>query len=86
MSKVEPLGDPSRHFWMTRSVARSLGVSLSEAMAQGDISAKDYADMVTRCRRCHHVECCEKWLGTQALMAKYAPDFCVNKGVFGSLC
>ena len=33
MGVVQPLGDPAMHFWLTRSVARAMGLSLSEAMA-----------------------------------------------------
>ena len=28
MGIVEPLGDPAKHFWLTRSVARAMGLSL----------------------------------------------------------
>ncbi len=42
-AEVRFLGDPARHFWLTRSVARTMGISLSEAMAVGHLSAPDYA-------------------------------------------
>ncbi len=55
MGIVSPLGDPAKHFWLTRSVARAMGLSLSEAMAEDRLSALDYADLVTRCRTCQRV-------------------------------
>ncbi|GAA6163952.1 hypothetical protein NBRC116590_16560 [Pelagimonas sp. KU-00592-HH] len=85
MSKIQPLGDPARHFWMTRSMARVLGLSLSEAMADGRLSQKGYADLVTRCRQCHHVAACEHWLGQQGGHAEAAPECCVHAQLFHSL-
>lgn len=72
------LGDPNRAFWLTRSVARAIGVNLSEALHRGDLSAIDYAAMVTRCRRCPHAETCEAWLAVHGAGAERAPDCCTN--------
>ncbi|WP_299351901.1 DUF6455 family protein [uncultured Shimia sp.] len=85
MSNVLPLGDPARHFWMTRSVARAMGVSLSEAMAEGNLSQKAYADLVTRCRSCHFVHECEAWLGQQSHRADAAPACCQHADLFQAL-
>ena len=85
MSNVLPLGDPARHFWMTRSVARAMGVSLSEAMAEGTLSQKGYADLVTRCRACHFVEECQAWLGQQCTRADAAPECCQHAALFQHL-
>lgn len=85
MSKMEPLGDPARHFWMTRSVARVLGVSFSEAMASGHISQKEYADLVTRCRQCQFVDTCERWLAQQSTRAEVAPECCMHGDLFETL-
>jgi len=54
-----------RHFWLTRSVARVVGVSPSDAMAEGRLSPEDYATMVAHCRAgaCH--EACQNWLAAQ---------------------
>jgi hypothetical protein len=73
------LGDPARHFWMTRSVARVMGVSLSTAMAEGRLSSDEYAKMVTRCRACQQVADCELWLATvRNGPAEIAPVGCAN--------
>ncbi|WP_372887229.1 DUF6455 family protein [Shimia sp.] len=85
MNVVLPLGDPERHFWMTRSVARAMGVSLGEAMASGSLSPKEYADMVTRCRRCRFVDTCEAWLAHNSLDATAAPDCCQHADLFAAL-
>lgn len=84
---IATLGDPARHFWITRSVARALGVSLSDAIADGLMTGDDYARMVTRCRTCQHVSACEQWLGQQAERAGQAPDWCLNLSDFSrALC
>lgn len=85
MSTITPLGDPARHFWMTRSVARAMGISFSEAMAEGKISERGYADMVTRCRQCAFVQDCESWLGRQCQRAETAPDCCPHAALFQEL-
>ncbi len=81
MGIIQPLGDLAKHFWLTRSVARSMGVSLSEAMAEGHLSATGYADMVTNCRTCTQVTECEIWLADRAVSTKEAPHCCMHKGI-----
>lgn len=85
MDNVLPLGDPARHFWMTRSMARALGVSLSEAMIEGRLSQKAYADLVTRCRRCKSVDACEDWLAHHSHDACSAPSCCQHAHLFETL-
>ncbi|GAA6179402.1 hypothetical protein NBRC116594_08400 [Shimia sp. NS0008-38b] len=85
MGRVSMLGDPQTHFWLTRSVARSLGVSLSEALAGGQLTAKEYATMVTQCRRCCASAACKDWLACQAQQASQAPEFCKHAEVFDRL-
>lgn len=72
------LGAIERHFWLTRSVARTLGVSLSEAMATGRLSARDYAAMVTSCRACTRREICEQWLASRQDRPSRAPAHCAH--------
>lgn len=73
---TQVLGDPARHFWMTRSVARAMGLNLSEAMMSGELAPDDYAEMVTCCRGCALVEACERWLGNQAGISAAPPPGC----------
>ncbi|MCZ0813118.1 MAG: DUF6455 family protein [Pseudomonadota bacterium] len=84
-AQVRYLGDPTLHFWLTRSVARAMNLNLSEAMTQGHLTARDYAEMVTRCRKCPHVEICEAWLATPAETSGAAPDHCRNAQALNAL-
>lgn len=85
MGAVVPLGDPVTHFWLTRSMARVMGVSLSEAMADQGLSAQSYATMVTRCRSCQHTQACQNWLGQRTQKAVQAPDFCCHASLLTDL-
>lgn len=78
-------GDPGLHFWLTRSVAKVMGISLSEAMANNHLSAQDYASMVTSCRQCALVESCQCWLGAQKALAPSPPPGCANKEALHAL-
>ena len=72
------LGDPARHFFMTRSVARVMGLSLSEAMQNGHLDPAEYSNMGTRCRGCALVEACQEWLSTGTAPRRTAPPGCWN--------
>lgn len=85
MGVIFSLGDPARHFWLTRSVARSMGVSLSEAMSTGRLSAQGYAQMVTDCRKCLFVTQCEHWLAQSGGGASEAPEVCANADLLNDL-
>ncbi len=79
------LGEIERHFWLTRSMARVMGVNLSEAMAKGWISPSDYSEMVTRCRAggCHEI--CQQWLARHAGPVSEAPDHCAHRDMLNRL-
>lgn len=79
------LDEIDTHFWLTRSVARCMGVSLSDAMAQGKITSDDYARIVGRCLASDCGEKCQVWLAKQQSRAKSAPDFCANAKVLNDL-
>lgn len=79
------LGDPNRAFWLTRSVARAVGVSLSEAMHRGELVPAEYAAMVTRCRMCPHAEACEMWLAQNGAGADEVPGHCGNAAILNGL-
>jgi hypothetical protein len=85
-SRAIPLGDIERHFWLTRSVARSIGVNLSEAMAENRLIPEDYTTMVTKCRAegCH--EACQRWLAAQTTaIVDGPPEYCANVELFRHL-
>jgi hypothetical protein len=78
-------GNPGLHFWLTRSVAKVMGISLTEAMAENRLSARDYATMVTACRQCALVENCQYWLSAQTALSASPPPGCVNAEILNSL-
>ena len=84
-AEIRHLGDPARHFWLTRSVARTIGLNLSEAMAMGHLSAGGYADLVNTCRKCPHAAACESWLAEHHGAALQAPGYCANCDVLNRL-
>jgi len=82
---VMRLGEPDLAFWMTRSVARTMGINLSRAMRAGVLSAEDYADLVTRCRKCPQAEACIAWLAVNGAGADRAPEGCANGDALNAL-
>lgn len=84
-AQIHRLGDPATHFFLTRSVARVMGVNLSEAMAEHELSAADYAEMVNRCRQCQKVATCQEWLGQKRTRPAEAPEHCCNADILRRL-
>lgn len=82
---VLPMGDPATHFWLTRSAAKAMGISLSEAMAEGKLTTQEYSEMVTACRQCPFVEACQEWLATQAVPSSEAYELCCNRALLERL-
>ncbi len=80
------LGDVEKHFWLTRSVARSMGLSLSEEMQRGTLTPEGYSRMVTACRACPLTEACQKWLSDRRTLATTPPEGCANTKVLMGLC
>lgn len=72
------LGAIEHHFWLNRSVARAMGVNLSEAMADGSLSEAGYAELITQCRAGGCAEACALWLSCQTGFNAKAPDHCAN--------
>lgn len=84
--KAMDLGDIERHFWLTRSVARAMGVNLSEAMAEQRLSPEEYTEMVTFCRAqgCHAA--CQRWLAAQTgARPEGPPEYCANADILARL-
>lgn len=79
------LGDAELHFWLTRSVAKVMGISLTEAMSNGRLTAQDYASLVTTCRGCNRVGTCQCWLGEQLQTSPSAPPGCLNGTALATL-
>lgn len=79
------LGEIEQHFWLTRSVSRCMGISLTEAMAEGRLSPEGYAELVTRCRASNCEGQCALWLADQKTLADKAPEFCANAETLNGL-
>ncbi len=78
-------GNIDLHFWITRGMARRLGVNLSEAMHDGLISQADFADMITRCRGCDKADGCLAALSERAGAPTSLPDWCHNAALLSEL-
>ena len=76
--RFSPLGDSRAHFWLTLGMARTLGVTLTDALDSGQITRADYAETVTRCRGCDAALDCAVWMGQQTCSAESAPSYCAN--------
>lgn len=85
MPSLRDLGDPARHFFMTRGVARVMGLNLSDKLARGALTPEDYSAMVTRCRGCALIENCEEWLSAQMGSAAAPPPGCCNSDALMAL-
>ena len=64
------------HFWQTQAMARSLGISLTDAMADGQLDAKTYTRMLAQCGVCPSTSDCNAWMAAPDVAAETAPAFC----------
>lgn len=80
------LGNPIKHFWMVKDMARLAGVDLVEARHEGRLGLQEWADVVTRCRGCQWAEGCSHWMEVKdADELQEVPAACVNRTVFDRL-
>jgi hypothetical protein len=80
-----PREEMEQHFWLTRSVARAVGVNLSNAMADGRLTVDDYCGLVARCRAANCQAQCQAWLATQTGANSRPPSHCAHAQVFERL-
>lgn len=73
------------HFWLTRGMARRLGVNLTEALQQGLITRADYADILARCRACGDTQACIDFLAEHPEGVAEPPDSCMDAQVLSEL-
>ncbi|TDQ58211.1 DUF6455 family protein [Phaeovulum veldkampii] len=78
-------GNIDLHFWMTRGMARRLGVNLTAAMQDGLLTQGDLAEMVLRCHNCSGAKGCLAFLAEYPDRAEAAPDWCSNAQVLREL-
>lgn len=82
---MRPLGDPVRHYWLAKSMAKATGVDLVAAMDEGRLSQRDWADTVERCRGCGWTDGCDQWLDGQVCGRAEVPKACMNAELFERL-
>lgn len=84
---MKPLGQLKRHFWLAKRMAKTTGVDLAEARDAEDLSHKDWALMVQKCRTCTDPERCARWLDNPERRegAETPLAFCENKTRFRDL-
>lgn len=69
-------------WWLTHGMARSIGVSLPNAVLDGWLTRKELAELVGRCQCCDKDQDCTAWLARAAVGV---PDFCENKAEIEAL-
>ena len=74
---VVPLGDPDRHFWLARSVARLMQIDFHGAIMRGDLDCDAYRALINRCRTCRQVTACQLGLARSCGQADAPPEGCV---------
>jgi hypothetical protein len=74
-------GNIDLHFWITRGMARRMGVNLTEAIHEGLLSQADFAGMITRCRSCPGAQGCLAFLSEHPERVDAAPDWCGNAAI-----
>ena len=83
LTRVRPLGDEKRHYWMALGMAQATGADLQRALDEGRITHGEWAEVVGRCRGCAWAEGCRCWMETHgADGAAAVPRACPNAAVF----
>lgn len=73
------------NFWITRGMARRLGLNLSEAMHDGFLTQADFTKMITTCRTCGRTEFCLAVLAEKGEGPEPIPQDCPNAEILNSL-
>lgn len=73
------------NFWLTRALAKRLGVNLTEAMHHGFLTQQDFAGMITDCRRCAEHDGCLRFLAEMDGALEEPPAFCHNAQILREL-
>lgn len=81
----QPLGREREHYWRVLRMAKATGTDLVQAMAEGDLTHRDWARVVTRCRGCGWVDGCAHWLDAGSDEPRPCPDGCRNQKTFEDL-
>lgn len=82
---MQDCGRLSRHFWLTRGMARTIGVNMSEALRDGKLSLAEYSHAIATCCACGQSARCIEWMSHQGAGAAALPEFCAVKPVIEAL-
>ena len=77
---MQTLGEIRPHMFRVLGMAKSRGVDLAAAKADGQITQADFANMVTTCRGCTDPEACAR-----LMEQRRAVPFCPNADTFTRL-
>lgn len=75
------LGDTARHLRLVLKMGRITRTDLLGAYRSGDLTQRDWAQAVQRCRGCGRAEMCRDWLSDAKIGAR-VPFACPNLGLF----
>ena len=67
--------DAPRAWWLTRGMARIIGVNLPQAVLDGWLGRSELAGLITRCDGCSQSSQCNDWLARSA-RASGLPEWC----------
>jgi hypothetical protein len=68
-----------QNFFLTQGIARAMGVSLTEALADGRLDREGYAAMVAQCHACPHAADCKASFADARFTLRGAPSYCRNR-------
>ena len=74
-----------KHSGLIGSMAETVQVDLSEALATGRISGQELRNAVVSCMGCEGVSDCEGWLAAHAEGAEVTPAYCRNGALMDRL-
>jgi GTP cyclohydrolase III len=77
----------NRHAALMNRMAETLGVDLTQAIADGRMPAEAWREAVVRCTGCSDPEGCQHWLADHAAdeTPPEAPGYCRNRALMQSL-
>jgi hypothetical protein len=64
------------HYWLTQSMARALGLSISGALRDERLTHDDLSLIVARCVACGRKADCTQWLAHHGAGAPDLPEYC----------
>jgi hypothetical protein len=73
------------HFWITRGMARRMGVNLARSVQDGALTQAGFAELIMACQGCGRGEMCLSLLSERGSSADVPPLNCPNKAKLEAL-